>query len=92
MTDKRTPETTDAVVKKIALACGFKLKTQKDGSEDINDYVYTFAQEMILFGLMTSHTALHESHGEVVDQYASMMSNGIGEEVLTILKETLEDS
>ena len=31
-------------IKKVALAKGFKLKTQEDGSEDLNPYVYKFAR------------------------------------------------
>lgn len=31
----------------MALANGFKLKIQPDGSEDLNPYVYQFAEKLI---------------------------------------------
>ena len=34
-------------IKKLALECGFKLKTQPDGSEDLNPYVYLFAEKLV---------------------------------------------
>lgn len=34
-------------IKELALECGFKLKSQADGSEDLNEYVYKFAEELI---------------------------------------------
>lgn len=34
-------------VKELALANNFKLKVQPDGSEDLNPYVYDFAQALI---------------------------------------------
>lgn len=34
-------------IKLIALACGFKLKQQADGSEDLNPYVYEAFAEFI---------------------------------------------
>lgn len=34
-------------IKEWALANGFKLKTQPDGSHDLNPYVYQFAEEVI---------------------------------------------
>jgi hypothetical protein len=34
-------------IKKLALASGFKLKEQEDGSLDLNEYVYTFAKAII---------------------------------------------
>lgn len=34
-------------VKEIALACGFKLKLQPDGTMDLNPYVYAFADELL---------------------------------------------
>jgi len=33
-------------IREKALACGFKLKPQADGTDDLNSYVYTFADEM----------------------------------------------
>lgn len=35
-------------VKTLALAAGFKLKTQPDGGEDLNPYVYRFAGTLLL--------------------------------------------
>jgi len=34
-------------IKEIALKNGFKLRDQQDGSLDLNEYVYNFAQELI---------------------------------------------
>lgn len=34
-------------IKELALECGFKLKTQADGSKDLNEYVYKFADKLI---------------------------------------------
>lgn len=34
-------------VKEIALACGFKLKQQPDGTMDLNPYVYEFADQLL---------------------------------------------
>ena len=34
-------------VKNLALRCGFKLKEQGDGAEDLNPYVYQFADELL---------------------------------------------
>ena len=34
-------------VKQIALECGFKLKVQPDGTQDLNPYVYVFAERLI---------------------------------------------
>ena len=34
-------------VKNLALRCGFKLKEQGDGAEDLNPYVYHFAEELL---------------------------------------------
>lgn len=34
-------------VKGLALRCGFKLKEQTDGKEDLNPYVYNFAEELL---------------------------------------------
>lgn len=33
-------------IKQLALECGFKLKPQPDGSDDLNPYVYEFAEKM----------------------------------------------
>lgn len=35
------------LIRKIALENGFKLKTQPDGTEDLNPYVYDFASALI---------------------------------------------
>lgn len=34
-------------IKELALAAGFKLKQQPDGSEDLNPYVYEFARKLL---------------------------------------------
>lgn len=34
-------------IREIALRCGFKLKKQLDGLDDLNPYVYKFAEELI---------------------------------------------
>lgn len=34
-------------VKQIALECGFKLKAQLDDTQDLNPYVYVFAERLI---------------------------------------------
>lgn len=34
-------------IKRLALDSGFKLKTQADGSEDLNEYVYAFAAALL---------------------------------------------
>lgn len=39
---------TNDQIKEIALANGFKLKEQPDGSMDLNPYVYEFAQKLAL--------------------------------------------
>lgn len=46
-------------VKQIALECGFKLKTQPDGTQDLNPYVYVFAERLI-------QTALEEDEREAI--------------------------
>lgn len=38
---------TNEQIKQIALACGFNLREQPDGTRDLNPYVYTFARELI---------------------------------------------
>lgn len=35
------------IVKQLALEAGFKLRTQADGSEDLNSYVYHFARTVM---------------------------------------------
>jgi hypothetical protein len=37
----------DLEIRGIALDCGFKLKPQPDGTEDLNPYVYQFAREIL---------------------------------------------
>ena len=37
----------DEQIKELALANGFKLKEQPDGSLNLNDYVYKFARSLI---------------------------------------------
>ena len=39
---------TNDQIKELALANGFKLKEQPDGSMDLNPYVYEFAQKLAL--------------------------------------------
>lgn len=39
---------TNEQIKELALAYGFKLKEQSDGSMDLNPYVYDFARALIL--------------------------------------------
>jgi regulator of replication initiation timing len=34
-------------IKQLALDCGFKLKTQSDGADDLNPYVYDFADALL---------------------------------------------
>jgi hypothetical protein len=31
-------------IRQLALSCGFKLKEQADGSQDLNEYVYAFSK------------------------------------------------
>ncbi len=38
---------TNDQIKEIALASGFKLKEQPDGTQDLNPYVYEFALKLI---------------------------------------------
>jgi len=38
---------TNEQIKDIALANGFKLKEQSDGTQDLNPYVYDFARVLI---------------------------------------------
>lgn len=38
---------TDEQIKALALANGFKVKEQPDGSTDLNPYVYDFARKLI---------------------------------------------
>ena len=40
-------------VKHLALACGFKLKPQQDGTQDLNEYVYIFAERLLAAGAKT---------------------------------------
>ncbi len=47
-------------IKKIALANGFKLKPQPDGKEDLNPYVYAFAQAL----LQTANVEIADSFGD----------------------------
>jgi hypothetical protein len=35
-------------IKELALASGFKLKEQEDGSLDLNEYVYEFANALLV--------------------------------------------
>ena len=44
---KTAYELDDADIRAIALDCGFKLKPQPDGLEDLNPYVYKFARELL---------------------------------------------
>ena len=39
---------TNNQIKELALANGFKLKEQSDGTMDLNPYVYEFAQKLAL--------------------------------------------
>lgn len=39
-------------IKELALATGFKLKIQPDGSEDLNPYVYEFAEALAANAVM----------------------------------------
>jgi hypothetical protein len=39
-------------IKELALANGFKLKTQPDGTEDLNPYVYEFAKALAAKAVM----------------------------------------
>ena len=38
---------TNQQIKEVALAAGFKLKQQPDGSQDLNPYVYDFARKLV---------------------------------------------
>jgi hypothetical protein len=46
-TPPKHAELHDLEIRGIALDCGFKLKPQADGSEDLNPYVYRFAREIL---------------------------------------------
>lgn len=39
---------TNDKIKEIALANGFKLKQQPDGTQDLNPYVYEFARALVV--------------------------------------------
>lgn len=41
---------TDDQIKRLALANGFRLRPQSDGSIDLNEYVYAFAREVFEAG------------------------------------------
>jgi hypothetical protein len=43
----KSAELHDLEIRGIALDCGFKLKSQPDGTEDLNPYVYQFAREIL---------------------------------------------
>lgn len=42
-------------IREKALACGFKLKPQVDGTDDLNPYVYTFAEEILNMSTPSTH-------------------------------------
>ena len=42
---------TNEQIRDIALANGFKLKEQPDGTQDLNPYVYEFARSLLLLKL-----------------------------------------
>ena len=68
-------------IKKVALDNGFKLKTQEDGSEDLNPYVYKFARHVAasanedLFDKIKAHNFLvtKESHNLVDNAVSSIL-------------------
>ncbi|WP_417534156.1 hypothetical protein [Marinobacterium stanieri] len=62
-------------IKELALARGFKLKPQPDGSEDLNPYVYEFAQALIT-PLQADMERLQQQNRDLID--ASEQQCGCG--------------
>lgn len=66
-------------IKAIALANGFTLREQPDGSMDLNPYVYGFARAMFGAGFMASRPSVtkDEIDRKLATMYASMQGAGI---------------
>lgn len=47
-------------IREIALQCGFKLKEQDDGSLDLNEYVYRFADLMFAAGYNAGYNSAQQ--------------------------------
>lgn len=80
-------------IRQLALANGFKLKTQSDGGLDLNPYVYDFARAFMQTAQLQAEVEQQESnylvvnfgHGTIEvaegiseDTYALMLGNGGG--------------
>ena len=48
MSEQKMQPITNDQIKELALANGFKLKEQPDGTMDLNPYVYEFARALVL--------------------------------------------
>lgn len=62
-------------IKALALANGFKLKTQPDGKEDLNPYVYVYSDALLeaqASDLADTQTELCKAKALVLDIYASL--------------------
>ena len=71
---------TKSQIREIALANGFKLKKQPDGSEDLNPYVYEFADKLINQYIKDSYVHVGYTNGANIKlmqgtDYGAMYSN-----------------
>ena len=55
-------------IKKLAVDCGFKLTEKKDGSLDLDEYVYVFSERLMKYvyesvteGILEAVAELHET-------------------------------
>jgi hypothetical protein len=73
---------TDAEVRTIALAHGFKYKEQPDGTMDLNPYVYSFARELIETATALAAAPIppaQHSDDEAVDRFGEAMKAKLAE-------------
>lgn len=58
---------TNDQIKEIALANGFKLKEQPDGTQDLNPYVYDFSRDLLLMILGKAVSDIYDVNKLVIN-------------------------
>ena len=85
---------TNDEIKEIALANGFKLKEQPDGTQDLNPYVYEFAKALVVSKLdevANDIYALDEFVGSPQEHNIWISCMGRVDDIINDIKEVADD-
>lgn len=85
---------TNDKIKEIALANGFKLKEQPDGTQDLNPYVYEFARALLLTILDKAANDIYEVDEFVIspEEHSIWIScMGRVDDIINDIKEVADD-